>query len=33
MTNPTADPLLNSADYQAKLVAGMVNAVNAYFGS
>ncbi|MCD8159690.1 MAG: N-acetylmuramoyl-L-alanine amidase [Clostridiales bacterium] len=33
MTNPTEDQLLNSADYQAKLVAGMVNAVNAYFGS
>ncbi|MCD7757404.1 MAG: N-acetylmuramoyl-L-alanine amidase [Clostridiales bacterium] len=33
MTNPTEDQLLNSADYQAKLVTGMVNAVNAYFGS
>ncbi|MCD8143589.1 MAG: N-acetylmuramoyl-L-alanine amidase [Clostridiales bacterium] len=33
MTNPTEDELLNSADYQAKLVEGMVNAVNAYFGA
>ncbi len=33
MTNPTEDDLLNSADYQAKLVEGMVNAVNAYFGA
>ncbi len=33
MTNPTEDQLLNSADYQAKLVEGMVNAVNAYFGA
>ncbi|MCD7919661.1 MAG: N-acetylmuramoyl-L-alanine amidase [Clostridiales bacterium] len=33
MTNPTEDELLNSVDYQAKLVEGMVNAVNAYFGA
>ncbi|MCC8099707.1 MAG: N-acetylmuramoyl-L-alanine amidase [Clostridiales bacterium] len=33
MTNPTEDELLNNADYQAKLVEGMVNAVNAYFGA
>ncbi|MCD8367428.1 MAG: N-acetylmuramoyl-L-alanine amidase [Clostridiales bacterium] len=33
MTNATEDQLLNSADYQAKLVEGMVNAVNAYFGA
>ncbi len=33
MTNPTEDELLNSADYQAKLVEGIVNAVNAYFGA
>lgn len=33
MSNPTEDTLMNSADYQAKLVQGMANAVDAYFGN
>ena len=33
MSNANEDILLNSADYQAKLVQGMANAVDAYFGN
>ena len=33
MSNPTEDVLLNSADYQAKMVSAMVTAIDQYFGN